>query len=121
MSHQESKSLQHHVRSVLVGRLDRNEAHDLADDKFADSFGVSGIRLAAFYKGLDVSWRDASHIVADLGNLVRPIMGTATGCHPNKASPLILEELHHFAAAELAIEDRDAILLRAVNGIVSKV
>jgi hypothetical protein len=96
---------------VLVGQLDRNEAHGLADD----SFGVSSIRLVAFYKGLDVSWRDAAHVVAELGDLVRPIAGTATGCHPDKARRLILEELHHFAAAEFAIEDRDAILLRAVN------
>ena len=100
---------------MLVGRLDRNEAHGLADDSFADNFGVSGIRLAAFHKGLDVSSRDAAHVMAELGDLVRSIVGTATGCHPDKASRLILEGLHHFAASEFAIEDRDAIPLRAVN------
>jgi hypothetical protein len=60
--------------SLLLDRLDRDEAHGRSGDRLADRLRITGISLAPLHVGLDVVRRHQPDLVTETDQLPRPMM-----------------------------------------------
>src|SRR6266566_8883851 len=72
-------------RRLLHLGLDRDEAHRWAAHRLADRLGVRRIVLVAPDIGLGVGRWDQPRVMAELGDLARPVVRRRTRLHPNQA------------------------------------
>src|ERR1035437_6583685 len=114
LPHQQIAYSMLHQSALLLDRLDRDEPHSWAPDRFADRLGVGGIVLVALDVGLHILRRHQTNLVAELRQFTRPIMCRGAGFHADKAWRQSLEELYQLAAAEL-LSDND--LLSRVDAV----
>src|ERR1022692_4543376 len=114
LPHQQIAYSMLHQPALLLDRLDRDEPHGWAPDRFADRLGVGGIVLVALDVGLHILRRHQTNLVAELRQFTRPIMCRGAGFHADKAWRQSLEELYQLAAAKL-LSDGD--LLSRVDAV----
>ena len=87
-------------RSLLLDRLDRDEAHRRSGDRLADRLRVPGVGLAPLHIGLDVSRRHQPNLVPESDQLPRPVMARAAGLHADQARREFCEERDHLSPSE---------------------
>src|SRR5450759_2269532 len=114
LPHQQIAYSMLHQPALLLDRLDRDEPHGWAPDRFADRLGVGGIVLVALDVGLHILRRHQTNLVAELRQFTRPIMCRGAGFHADKTRRQSLEELYQLAAAKL-LSDGD--LLSRVDAV----
>ncbi|CAG1013347.1 hypothetical protein RHIZO_04481 [Rhizobiaceae bacterium] len=68
-------------------------------------FRIRRIGLATLYVGLHVGRRDQPHLMAESGDLARPVMRSATCLHADQAWCELAKEAQHLAAPQLAAHD----------------
>ena len=113
-----------HQRSLLLGALDRHEAHRRPRHRLADRGRIGSVVLAALDVGLHIARRHQPHIVAELPELARPLVRRGARLHANQARRQLAEKLEHLAASELLLEHRllgsiDAMHLEDVLGEIN--
>src|ERR1019366_6764482 len=115
LPHQQIAYSMLHQPALLLDRLDHNEPHGWAPDRFADRLGVGGIVLVALDVGLHILRRHQTNLVAELRQFTRPIMCRGAGFHADKTRRQNLEELYQLAAAKLLSDDDLLCRIDAVN------
>jgi hypothetical protein len=100
---------------LLFLTLYRNEAHRRTLCRFADSFRVCSIILLPFDKGLHVLWRNQADFVAQVADLTRPIMRTATRFHCDNTRRLPGEKLKEPVPAKLFAQNNRARCISPVR------
>ena len=115
LAHQQIAHSMLHQPALLLGRLDRDEPHGRAPDRFADRLGVGGIVLVALDVGLYILRRHQPNLMPELRQLTRPIMCRGAGFHADKARRQSFEELYQLAAAKLLSDDDLLGRINAVN------
>ena len=74
-----------HQHRLLHCGLDRHETHRGLGHGGADRLSIGGIGLAPLHEGLDVGGRDQPHLMAELRQFPRPVVGSGAGFRANKA------------------------------------
>ena len=90
-----------HQRALLLGALNRHEAHRRPCDCLADRSGIGSIVLAALHVGLHLARWHQSHIVAKLSQLASPVLRRGARLHADEARQQLAEKLKHLAASKL--------------------
>ena len=104
-----------HQPALSLSRLDRDEPHGWAPDRFADRLSVGGIVLVALDVGLYILRRHHLNLVAQLRQLARPIMCRGAGFHADEAWRQRFEERNYLATAKLLSDDDFLGSVNAVN------
>ena len=115
LAHQQVARPVQHQHRLLLGRLDRHEAHRRPRHRLADRLGVGRIRLAALDVGLHVGRRHQPDLMAQGTDLARPVMRRAARLDANQAGRQALEERQHLRPLQLAPQHR-ACLSRRPRG-----
>ena len=102
-------------QALLLDGLHRNKAHRGPARRFADRLRVDAVALAALHVSLGVGWRDEPHVVSELCDRARPVMGRAAGLHRHEAGAQLGEEAQNLAPLELLAQNATPRLIGAVN------
>jgi hypothetical protein len=87
-------------RRLLGFGLDRDEAHRRPAHRLADRRRVRRILLVPPDIGFRVGRRDQPYVVAQSGQLARPVMRRGTGFHADQAARQLGEERQNLGAAQ---------------------
>ena len=106
-----------HQRALLLGALNRHEAHRRPCDCLADRRGIGSIVLAALHVGLHLARWHQPHIVAKLSQLASPVLRRGARLHADEARRQLAEKLKHLAASKrlLFLENRLAESINAMH------
>ncbi len=100
---------------LLLGRLDRDEAHGRARHRLADRLRISCVRLAPLDVGFDVNRRHQFHLVPQSRDLTRPEVARAARLDADQTGLQLGEERHHLAPAQRSADDDLAGVVDAVD------
>ena len=104
-----------HQQRLPALLLHRHEAHPGPGDGLADRFRIRGVVLVGLHVGPDVLRRHQPHLVTELPQLPRPVMGGGTGLQADQAGRQVGEELEHLLARQPAPEHRPTLGVGAVH------
>src|SRR5690606_33690819 len=109
----------HEKDSLLVFGLDRDEAHVWSAGRLADGDGVVEVVLScptALAIWGDEAWIDDACVVAEAGELARPVVGAGAGFHGDQSRWCIGEELEKLLALESFAQYDLAVRVDATQG-----
>src|ERR1044071_2347442 len=99
---------------LLVGSLDRHEAHGRPLHRFADSLGIGRVVLLALNVRLDELWWHEPDRVPQRSDLARPMMCRVTRLDADQRGLELREQRQHFGSAQLTSKCR---LTRRVDAV----
>ena len=114
-----SAETMHEKDSLLVFGLDRDEAHVWSAGRLADGDGVVEVVLScptALAIWGDEAWIDDACVVAEAGELARPVVGAGAGFHGDQSRWCIGEELEKLLALESFAQYDLAVRVDATQG-----
>src|SRR6266436_6345028 len=101
-------------RRLLHLGLDRDKAHRWPAHRLADRLGIRRVVLVAPDIGLGIGRWDQPHVVAQLGDLARPIMRRRTRLHPDQTGRQLGKERQNLPATHRTTEGHHA---RSINPV----
>ena len=96
---------------LLLGVLDRHEAHVRPAHRLTDGFGIGHVVLVRLDIGLDELRGHQLHGVPERLQLPRPVMRAAARFHADQARRQVGEERHYLGALQLLLQHRLASLI----------
>lgn len=105
LSHQELAGTVQHQHTLALCALDRHEPHRRSGHCLADRLGVGGVVLLPAKIGLHIGRRHQPHLVAERGNLARPMVSRGARFHPNQAGTQRFEEAQNLTSSKLLAGD----------------
>src|SRR5512144_1162686 len=95
----------------LIGALERHEPHRWTPDRCADRLGIGHVVLLARDVGLDKPRRHQPHLMAQGGDLARPVMGGVACLHADKSRLEICKQSHNLCPTKLPLQHSSSGLI----------
>lgn len=106
---------EHEAGRLLLLALRRHEPHARSLRHFGNRLGIRSIVLMPLHEGFHMGRRNRAHLMTEMDQLARPMMGTATRSERDHATPLRSEEFQQLPAADPLTENDAPAFIGSVN------